>query len=34
MSRGQEEGGDNSAIDHSHHHAHKELDVSRPDLDR
>lgn len=28
MSRGHEEGGDNSAIYHSHHHAHKELDVS------
>lgn len=28
MSRGHEEGGDNSGIYHSHHHTHKELDVS------
>lgn len=33
MSRGHEEGEGNSAIDHSHHHAHKELDVSRPGLE-
>lgn len=31
MSRGHEEGGDNSAIYHSHHQAHKELEVSWPD---